>query len=105
MIKSGFKIALFVFVVLAVGQISAGKNTVGGHFVAGVKTGCVWSGEKLLETKWFSGITLPPFITEWFSQPVSRKDVPKKTNEKRQGSFLGDEVSKTDREAMLKLLQ
>lgn len=95
MIKSLLKTLCFIALILFVGQIQLGKHTIGKHFVTGVKSGCIWGGKKLGETKWFSGIRLPEFIHKWFETkaPPSRSIVE------------GERFSPSDREAMLRILK
>ncbi len=97
MIKSILKILLFISLVLAFGQIPAGKGTVGSEFLNGVNQSCRWSSQRLMETKWLSGVELPSSLKNWLEMPAEKK--------KKPYSSLEDDVSKTDREAMLKLLQ
>ena len=97
-IKSVCKIALFISVVLALGQVTIEKKCVGAHFVTGVKSGSEWVGRAIAESKFFASLPLPDFLKKWL--PTAEKISPgKKLSE------VDENLSSSDRAQVMQLLR
>jgi hypothetical protein len=109
--KSGLKFALFAAVVLWLGQVVIGGDTVGAHFQRLTKSGWHVGKTRVEQTKLFAGLTGPDLLHHWFHNiypPSGKVESGAKSNKKVTEKIRGedpDEITASDRESLLRLLR
>lgn len=105
-IKSIAKILLFISIVLALGQITIANETVGSKFVQGVKNSTVWTVTQIAESKMMAGVPLPDFMKDLVSAKEAKesKEPKEKIQKSKRVSEIEGEMSRSDRQQVLKLL-
>ncbi len=97
---------LFIFVVLFIGQIKLGPDTVGGHFLTVVKRGFGWGTEQFLKTKLAGTLVGNNVVDKWLNnvQPKPAEATSKVEPPKKE-SAEGTQITSSDRESILRMLQ
>ena len=109
MFSSILKALLLSVVVLLLGQIRVGENTIGGHFHDEVKNVCVKGGDRIMQTKFMAGLANTSILSQWVRNvypPKSPAPEPEENKSPDQPTPLeADSFSTSDRESILRLLQ
>lgn len=80
MFLSIFKLIIFAALVLLLGQIPVGNNSIAGHLQASVLKSINWTGNELKQTKLFATISQAPKAKSWLhAAPPAEKSSEKKT--------------------------
>lgn len=96
MIKSILKTLVLSAIVLLIGQINIGSDTVAGHFERQVKKALKWSGRGLTENALVA--RLSPTLTRQVRDDDDDKD-------SEAGDDTADGVTAADRDSLIRLLQ
>src|SRR4051812_40770278 len=110
-LKSFLKLAFFTAVVLLLGQIVIGNNTVGARFHRWVSEGWRWGSSHVRQTKVFAGFTAPDIVNHWFHNIYPPHGGTKfagkeesQSDQIKERSSDPDGITASDRESLLRLL-
>jgi len=104
------KFIIIVAVILLVGQTKWNGKTVGAQFQKGVKTAWKWGNRKLEDTNILADFTNLSFIKKWVGndgKSGTRKQKPKnkRAHKKPANPVINENITRADREALLRLLK
>ncbi len=98
-------------VILLMGQVPIGRNTVGSCFLAGVKAGCTAGVDAVKASHWYASISDLPVLSSWLKGPTPpdgererpRSSRPRHTSNEMQED--GEKITSADRDSLIRLLE
>ena len=105
-IKKILRLVITVSLIMAAGQIPVGKGTVGSWLIAAVSGTCVWATNEVKQTKFMAGFKLPAPIERWLETITqTTKEKTSKIQNKDEKAETGDDLSTSDLDAAVRLLE
>jgi len=110
-IRAIVKCFLVIATILLLGQLSIGRNTVGGWFSGQVQAGWKAGSTAVQSSHWYGSVAELPLLSSWFKGPTptpiekERPRPPRLRHSKVEMEEDGEKITSADRESLIRLLE